>query len=78
MQPKQNILIPGEKANFGPYEDENLKLEEQNIKRDYRNLGSKSLDIESCAKDGLARRIPQAGLLESKLLSSLREIKFGD
>ena len=53
-------------------------LKEQNIEKDYRNLGSKSFDTESRARDGLARDTPQAGLLGSKLSSSLRKVRFND
>ena len=55
-----------------------MTLEKQNIEKDYRNLGSKSLDTESYARDGLAGRTPQAGLLGNKLSSSLREVRFSD
>ena len=78
MQPKQDTLIPRKKANFGSHEDEKLTLEEQDIEKDYRNLGGKSLDIESHAKDGLAGRTPQAGLFGSESSSSLREVRFSD
>ncbi len=53
-------------------------MEEQDIKGDHTNLVGKSLDTESCASDGLLRRTPQAGLLGSVSLSSLREVKFSD
>ena len=41
-------------------------------------MEGKSLVTKSCAKDGLSRRTPQAGLFESKLSSFLREIRFSD
>ena len=78
MQPKQNTPIPGKRANFWPHEDEKLTLEEQNIKGDHRNLRDKSLNTESYAKDGLAGRTPQPGLLGNELSLSLREIRFSD
>ena len=36
------------------------------------------MDIESCAKDGLVRRTPQARLFGSELSSFLREIRLCD
>ena len=82
MQPKPNISIPGEDENVSenvePHKDEELILEEQDIKKDHRNLGGKSLNTGSCAKDGLSRQTSQTGLLEYKLSSSLREVRFSD
>lgn len=43
--------------NFWLHEDEESILEEQNIKRDYRDLVSKSLNTGSRVRDGLSRRI---------------------
>lgn len=52
------MLIPREDnnalENFKSHEDEKLKLEGQNIERDYRNLIGKSSDIESHIKDNLS------------------------
>ena len=82
MQPKQDTPIPREdenaSENIRPYEYEKLKLEKQDIQKDYRNLGAESLDTGCHARDDLLRYIPQAGLLGSKSLSSLREIRFSD
>ena len=64
--------------NVGPHEDEESILEEQDIEEDHRNLGGKSSDTRSCARDGLSGRTPQAGLLGSELSSSLREVRFSD
>ena len=36
------------------------------------------LDTRNCIRNGLSKCTPQAGLLESKLLSFLREIRLGD
>ena len=78
MQPKQNTPIPGEEENLGPYENEKLTLEEDDIEKDYRNLEDKSLDIKSHARDGLAGCIPQTRLFKSKSSLSLRKVKFSD
>ena len=78
MQPVQNTLIPSEEENFGLHEDENLRLEEKNIKNDYRNLRGESLDIESRTKDSLIGHTSKAGLLRSKLSSSMREVRFNN
>ena len=78
MQPKKDNPIPREKENFGPFEDEKLTLEEQHIEGDYRNSGSKNLDIESHARDDLAECTPQAGLFRSKSSLFLKKIWFCD
>ena len=82
MQPKQVTPIPKKdknaSKNIGPHEDEELILEKQDIKKDHRNLGSKSLNIKSYIKNGLSRHTSQVGLLRSKLSSSLREIRFSN
>lgn len=64
--------------NFGPHEDEESTLEEQNIEGDHKNLVGKSLNIGSRAKDGLLRRTPQDRLLVSELSSSLKEVSFSE
>ncbi len=80
LQPKQDIPIPGKddniSENFGPHEDEESTLKEQDIEEDYRNLVDKSLDIGSCTKDSLSGRISQAGQFGSGLLPFLREVRF--
>ena len=53
-------------------------LEEQDIEKDHKNLGGKSLDIENYAKDGLAERTSQHGLFRSELSSFVREVRFSD
>ena len=82
MQTKQNTLISGQdentSANIGPYEDEKLTLEEQDIEEDHKNLGGKSSNIRSRIKEGLSRLIPQTGLFGSESLLSLREIWFSN
>ena len=78
MQPKQLEDTPILKAdnnaseNFGPHEDKESPLEEQDIEED------KSLDTENQARDSLSGYTLQAELLGSKLLSSLREVRFND
>lgn len=64
--------------NFGPYKDGWLALKRSNIEEDDINLVSKSSDTESYSRDMLLGCIPQNGLLESKLLSSLKEIRLKD
>ncbi len=80
MQPKQDTLIPGKddntSENFGPHEDEESKLEEQDIEEDHRNLLGKSLDTRSHVRDGLLGHTLQDRLFISKLLLSLREVRF--
>ncbi len=82
MQPKQDILIPGEgdnvSGNFEPHEDEESILEEQEIERDHRNLVGKSSDTGSHARDGLLRRTLQARLLRNESSLSLREFRFSN
>lgn len=57
MQLKQDMPRPGEydnvSKNFGLYEDN--KLEEQDIKGDYKKLIGKSSDIRSRIRNGLSR-----------------------
>lgn len=54
---KQNILVLEENDNildhFRPYLDEESILKEPDIKKDYRDLVSKYLDIESHIKENL-------------------------
>lgn len=60
------------------YEDEESILEKQNIKRDYRDLVSKSLNTGSSARDGLLRRIFSDRLYTSELSSFLIEVSFSE
>lgn len=57
IQSNQNTLKLKENnnvlENFGFYKNKKSTLEEQNIKEDYRNLVSKSLDIKLCIKNNL-------------------------
>lgn len=62
--------------NVELYKDD--KSEEQDIKRDYRNLVSKSLDIRSCIKDGLSRHTLHNKLFICKLSTFWREVTFGE
>ena len=82
MQPKQNTPIPGKDENAlentEPHDNEESILEEQDIERDHTNLGSKSLDTRSRARDGLSEHTPQARLFGSELSSFLREVRFSD
>ena len=64
--------------NFGPHEDEESVLEDQDIEEDHTNLIGKNLDIRSRARDGLSRRTPQNGLFANESSSSLKEIKFSE
>ena len=77
MQPKQDMLIPGEddniSDNFGPYEDKQSTPEAQNIEGDHRDLVGESSDTRSRAREG---RTPQDGLLGSESSSSLRKDRF--
>ncbi len=79
---KQDTPIPRENdnasGNFGPHEDEESTLKEQDIEEDHRNLVGKSSDTESYTSDDLSRHTPQAGLLGSESSSSLREVRFSD
>ena len=61
--------------NFGPYEDEESTPEAKDIKKDHRDSVGKSSDTGSRIR---VRRTLQDGLLGSKSLSSLREIKFSE
>ena len=80
MQFKQNIPIPEEddntSKNFGPYEDEEFTLKEQEIEKDYTNLVSKSSDTESYIRDGLSGHTPQDGLFINESFSFLKEVRF--
>lgn len=60
---------------FGPYKDEKCKLDKQDIKRDHRNLVSKSSDIRSCIKNNLLRCIFQDRYFASESSLSLKEVK---
>ena len=53
-------------------------MEEQNIEKDHKNLGSKCSDTRSGAKDSLSRHTPQTELFRSESLSSLRKVRFSD
>lgn len=44
--------------NFGSHKVEKSILEEQNIKRDDKNVVGKNSDIENQARDNMSRRIP--------------------
>ena len=61
---------------FGPHEKEEYTLDEQDIEGDHRDLVGEYLDTRSRARDSLSERIPQDGLLASKLSSSLKEVRF--
>ncbi len=82
IQSKQNTPIPGENdnisGNFEPYKNEKSTLEEQDIKRDHRNLVGKSSVTESHVRDDLSGCIPQTRLIGSESSSSLKEIRFSD
>ena len=82
IQPKQNTPIPRKdnnaSKNFGPHEDEESILKEQDIERDHTNLVAKSLNTRNRTKKGLSGRTPQDGLFVSELLSSLREVWFSE
>lgn len=62
MQPKQNTPILEENnnisENFEPDKNKKSILEEPEIKRDNKNLGSKSLDIKSHVRDNLLKYTP--------------------
>lgn len=73
--PKKNDDIS---ENFGSYEDEKSKLEEQDIKGDHKNSVGKSLDIESHAKNGFSGHMPQDGVHASELSSFLKDVSFGE
>ena len=62
--------------NFGLYKDEESILKEQEMEGDQRDLVGKSLNIGSCAIDGLSGHIPQVGVLVCELSSSLREVRL--
>ncbi len=51
-------------------------MEEQDIKRDHRNLVGESLDTRSHATDGLSGRTPQDRLFVNESSSSLKEVRF--
>ena len=74
--------MPGEDdnalENIGPHEDEKFILKEQKIQGDHRDLVGKSLDIRSCARDGLSGHTPQAGLLTNESSLSLKEVRFSE
>ena len=70
--------IPGEKENFGLYKDEKSTLEEQDIEKNHKNLGSKSFDTKNYTKNGLAGCILQTELFRNELLSFLKEVRFND
>ena len=61
--------------NFEVYEDEKSTPEVQDIEKDYRDLVGKSSDTKSRTRVG---RTPEDGIFRSKLLSSLREIRFSE
>lgn len=73
MQPKQNILIPGEDdnilENFGSYENEKSTLKEQDIEKNHEKLAGKSSNTRSCVKNGLSGHTPQDKLFTSELSS---------
>ena len=79
-QPKQDtpILEKDDNAleNFVSYEND--ESEEQDIKKDHRNLVGKSSDTWICIRDGLSVRIPQDGLLVSESSAILREVRFSE
>ena len=62
--------------NFGPHEDEESRLEEQDIKEDHTNLVSKNFDTGSYIRDALSRCSLQNGFLASELSSSLKKVRF--
>lgn len=51
-------------------------MKKQDIKKDYINLITKSLDTESYIREILLRHIFQDRLLKSESLLSLLEVKF--
>lgn len=72
--------IPEEKNNksnnFGFYEDKKFKLKEQDIKKNYKDLG-KSFDIRSNKKDNLLKCTLENEFFINELSSYLRKVKFG-
>ena len=74
--------MPGEdddaSENFGPNEDEESTLAEQEMEGDHRDLIGESSDTKICVRDGLSGHTPQAGLLASESSSSLREVRFSE
>lgn len=82
MQPEQDMPMARKNNNwsdnFGPHEDKKSALEKSDINENDIYLVSESLDIESCTRDMLSGRTSQDGLLGSKSLSFLREIRFSN
>lgn len=80
MKPKQDMPLPEKDHNildnFGPHLDEKSILDEQDIKEDNNDLVKKSSDTKSHARGYLLRYTLQYELLTSKLLSSLKEVRF--
>lgn len=74
------MQIPDDNNNvldkLRPHEDEKSILKEQDIEDNPKDLVGKSLDVKSQAKDMISGCTPQNQLFKSKLLSSLREIRF--
>ena len=64
--------------NVGLYKNEELILEEQDIKKDHKNLQGKNLDTKSRTKKDLSERISQVKLLKNELSSFLKEVKFSN
>lgn len=63
-------------VKFGPQDDENSILEEQNIEGDYRDFGGNSLDSGSYARNDLFGYSIQDGLLANESLSYLKKVRF--
>ncbi len=83
IQPNQNtsMLIEDDDASdyFMHHEEEEYppSNEEQKIRENQKDLIGQILDNKSL-RDMLPRHTPQAGLLESELSSSLREVRFSN
>ncbi len=53
-------------------------LEEQDIKKDHRNLVSENSDTESYIRNDLSKHTPKVELFKNLLSSSLRKVRFSD
>lgn len=82
MQSKQDMPMPEKDndvlENFGPYENKEPILKEQEIEKDQRNFVRKSLNTESFTREVLSEHIFKAELLASILLLFLKKVKFGE
>lgn len=63
---------------FGFYKNKKYILNKQDIKQDYSDLASKSLNFKNYVKNSLSKYIPKDGLFISQLLLFLREVRFNE